>query len=77
MRKILIVEDYTTIHNLIKEILEKEGYTTISAFTGTEAMTIIEKENINLILLDLMLPELNGEKKKKKVKGIPIIVISA
>ena len=77
MRKILIVEDDTTIHNLIKEILEKEGYTTISAFTGTEAMTIIEKENINLILLDLMLPELNGEEIVKKVKGIPIIVISA
>ena len=40
-------------------------------------MTIIEKENINLILLDLMLPELNGEEIVKKVKGIPIIVISA
>lgn len=77
MRKILIVEDDTTIHNLIKEILEKEGYTILSAFTGTEAMTIIEKENINLILLDLMLPELNGEEIVKKVKGIPIIVISA
>ena len=77
MRKILIVEDDTTIHNLIKEILEKEGYTILSAFTGTEAMTIIEKEKINLILLDLMLPKLNGEEIVKKVKGIPIIVISA
>lgn len=56
MEKILVVEDYTDIHNLIKNILEK---------------------NIDLILLDLMLPGLDGEEIIEKVKEIPIIVISA
>ena len=78
MKKILIVEDDDSIHNLIKELLEKEHYITKNAYSGTEALTIIEKENIDLILLDLMLPGMNGEEIIKKVnKTIPIIVLSA
>ena len=77
MRNILIVEDNMDIHNLIKEVLEKEHYRVLSSYTGTEAMRIIENERIDLILLDLMLPEINGEEIVKKVKDTPIIVISA
>lgn len=77
MRKILIVEDNNDIHNLIKEILEKENYVTMDAYSGTEAILLLEKENIDLILLDLMLPGINGEEIIKKVHDIPIIVISA
>lgn len=77
MRNILIVEDNIDIHNLIKEVLEKEHYRVLSSYTGTEAMRIIENERIDLILLDLMLPEINGEEIVKKVKDTPIIVISA
>lgn len=77
MKKILIVEDDMEIHNLIKDILQREGYETIDAYSGTEALLLIGKEEINLILLDLMLPGLNGEEIVEKVKNIPIIVISA
>lgn len=77
MKNILIVEDDIEIHNLIKEILEKEQYKVLNAYSGTEAILLLEKENIDLILLDLMLPALNGEEIVKRVKGIPIIVISA
>ena len=49
----------------------------VSAYSGTEALLVIEKEKIDLILLDLMLPGLNGEEIVKRVKNIPIIVISA
>ena len=77
MKKILIVEDNIDIHNLIKEILEKENYKIFDAYSGTEALLLIEKENIELILLDLMLPGINGEEIIRKIKGIPIIVISA
>ena len=77
MRKILIVEDDIDIHNLIKNVLEKERYEVISAYSGTEAILLLEKNNIDLILLDLMLPGITGEKIIKKVKDIPIIVISA
>ena len=77
MKKILIVEDNIDIHNLIKEILEKENYKILDAYSGTEALLLIEKEKIDLILLDLMLPGINGEEIIKQIKEIPIIVISA
>ena len=77
MKKILIVEDDTDIHNLIKDILVKEKYEVVSAYSGTEAISLIEKNDIDLILLDLMLPEITGEEIIKKVIDIPIIVISA
>lgn len=77
MKKILIVEDDMDIHNLIRDILEKERYEVISAYSGTEAILLIEKNNIDLVLLDLMLPGLTGEEILKKVTDIPIIVISA
>ena len=77
MKTILIVEDNIDIHNLIQEILQKENYRVINSYSGTEALMMLEKEKIDLILLDLMLPGLSGEEIIKKVKNIPIIVISA
>ena len=77
MKKILVVEDDMDIHNLIKNVLEKERYDVISAYSGTEAILLIEKKAPDLILLDLMLPGLSGEEIIKKVNNIPIIVISA
>lgn len=78
MKKILVVEDDNTIHKVIEDILKKEHYIVISAYSGTEAISIIENEDIDLILLDLMLPGINGEDIVKKInRTIPIIVISA
>ncbi len=77
MKTILIVEDDIDIHKLIKNILIENNYKVIEAFSGTEALMLLEKEKVDLILLDLMLPGLNGEKIIKQVNGIPIIVVSA
>ena len=77
MKKILLVEDNKEIHDLIKNALEKERYIVKNAYSGTEALIILEKENVDIILLDLMLPGINGEEIIKKIKSIPIIVISA
>ena len=77
MQKILIVEDDYSIHDILKEILKMNGYITYDAYNGSDALNIIRKEDINLILLDLMLPDINGEDLIKKVKDIPIIIISA
>ena len=77
MKKILLVEDDITIHNLIKELLLNEGYSVVEAYSGTEALILLERESVNLILLDLMLPGINGEEIIKKYNHIPIIVISA
>ncbi len=77
MQTILVVEDNTDIHNFIKEVLEKENYHVLNSYSGTEALMILEQKHVDLILLDLMLPGLNGEEIIKKVNNIPIIVISA
>lgn len=77
MKKILVVDDDMDIHNLIKNVLEKERYEVISAYSGTEAILLSEKNSIDLILLDLMLPGLSGEEVIERIKNIPIIVISA
>lgn len=77
MFKILIVEDDVSIHNVIEELLKKENYITYNAYSGTEALLLLEKEKYDLILLDLMLPAISGEKIIEKVKDTPIIVLSA
>ncbi len=77
MKKILIVEDDMSIHKILEEMLEQEKYKILNAYSGTEALMILEKEDVDLILLDLMLPGLNGEEIIKKIKDIPIIVLSA
>ncbi len=77
MKKILIVEDDVSIHNVIEELLKKENYIIFNAYSGTEALMMLEKENYDLILLDLMLPGANGEEIIEEVKETPIIVLSA
>lgn len=77
MAKILVVEDDISIHELIIEILKKEKYSVLNAYSGTEALMILEKDKVDLILLDLMLPGLNGEEILKKIINIPIIIVSA
>ena len=61
MPKILIVEDDTSIQNLLKELLTLENYQTTHAYSGSEALLLLEKNQYDLILLDLMLPGLSGE----------------
>ena len=77
MKKILIVEDDVSIHNALEELLQEANYKTYNAYSGTEAMLLLEKEKYDLILLDLMLPAINGEKIIEKVNDTPIIVLSA
>jgi len=77
MKKILVVEDDISIHNVIKELLKKQHYITYDAYSGTEALLLLEKEKYDLILLDLMLPAMNGEEIIEKVKDTPIIILSA
>lgn len=77
MKNILIVEDDIDIHNVIKKALEKKEYNVLNSYSGKEALLLIRNRNVDLILLDLMLPDIGGEEIIKKVKDIPIIVISA
>ena len=67
MSKILIVEDDVSIHNVINELLKKENYDTYNAYSGSEALLMLEKDKYDLILLDLMLPAISGEEIIQKV----------
>ena len=80
MKKILIVDDEKPISDIIKFNLTKEGYEVVTAFDGREAIAKFDEENPDLIILDLMLPELDGlevAKEVRKTSHIPIIMLSA
>lgn len=77
---ILIVDDDENIRNLLSIYLENEGFKTIKVDNAKKAIEVIEDENIDLILLDVMLPGLNGLEACMKIrrdKTMPIIMISA
>ena len=80
---ILIVEDDKHISKLVKYNLEKAGFVCIVAITGEEALEVLDKHPINLIILDIMLPGMDGLqackiiKQDKKLSSIPIIMLTA
>lgn len=79
-QKILIVDDDENIAELISLYLEKEQYDTETAHDGEEALRIVEVYNPDLILLDLMLPGIDGYEvcqQVRKTRDIPIIMLSA
>lgn len=77
MQKILIVDDDPEIGNMTETVLKSEGYGVFRAYSGTEALMLLNGAKPDLILLDLMLPGVSGEDVLKRTKGIPIIVVSA
>lgn len=77
MQEILVIDDDIYIGDMLEEALNKEGYGVLRAYSGTEALLVVERKKPDLILLDLMLPGLSGEELLPKIKGIPVIVVSA
>lgn len=77
MKNILIIDDDLHIGNMLEEVLTREGYHVSRAYSGTEALFVLSAARPDLVLLDLMLPGLNGEDILPKIKGIPVIIVSA
>ncbi|MEA4892488.1 MAG: response regulator transcription factor [Peptococcaceae bacterium] len=79
MNRILIVEDEEAISTLIKINLTDAGYRCVCAFDGMEAADLLEKENFDLILLDIMLPKINGYQLIEYIRplDIPVIFLTA
>jgi two-component system alkaline phosphatase synthesis response regulator PhoP len=81
MQKILVIEDEEAIVTLIKFNLEKAGYKVVTAFDGLEALRLIEQERPDLILLDLMLPGMDGMEVLKQVRqnknNTPVMMLTA
>lgn len=80
---ILIVDDEPFNVDYLEQELQESGYATLSAFSGSEALEIIAKENPALVLLDIMMPVMDGFEVLRRLKGqeatrdIPVIIISA
>ena len=80
MYNILICDDEKDIVNALKIYLNDTNYQIFEAYTGKEALEIVEKENIHLILLDIMMPEMDGITAMAKIRAfsnVPIILLTA
>ncbi|MDO4711807.1 MAG: response regulator [Peptostreptococcaceae bacterium] len=80
MSKILVIEDEKPISDIIKFNLEKEGFEIITAFDGVEGLSLARSIDVDLILLDIMLPGMDGFEVCKKVRessNVPIIMATA
>ncbi len=77
---ILVVEDEADIRNLIRINLEDEGYSVFAACDGIEALEVLRKETVNLAVLDVMMPKLDGFNLLRKIREeytIPVIFLTA
>ena len=78
---ILLVEDEENLHETLKLNLEIEGYSVTSAYTGSKAMKIISEEYFDLIIMDIMLPEMDGititENIRLNNNDVPVLILSA
>ena len=79
MNRILVVEDEKSINDLIEMNITEAGYICECAYDGLQAADILERESFDLVLLDIMLPEVNGYELLDFIKpmGIPVIFITA
>ena len=78
--KILVCDDDKAIVDAIEIYLKQENYEVIKAYTGTQALDVLSKEDIHLIILNIMMPEMDGLKatvKIREIQNIPIILLSA
>jgi two-component system response regulator VicR len=82
-KKVLCIEDEKEMIDLIKLILERRGFEVLGALGGKEGLEVIRREKPDLILLDLMMPEVDGwevyrqMKADEKLKDIPVVVVTA
>lgn len=80
---ILVVDDEATILELIRDILEVEGFTVLIARSGTAALRLLQHTSVSLVLTDLMMPQVNGLELAQRLRadpktaGIPLILMSA
>ncbi len=77
MKNIFVIDDDLNIGNMMEELLAREGYRVTRAYSGTEALLALSSVRPDLVLLDLMLPGLNGRELLPRLSGIPVIVVSA
>lgn len=76
-KTVAVIDDDEHIGNMLEDLLTREGYGVLRAYSGTEALLLLRSNRPDLVLLDLMLPGMRGEEVLPKLRGIPVIVVSA
>ena len=81
MVKILVIDDDKNIRKLLSVVLQNEGFVVFSASDGQQALDIMDKEIIDLVIVDIMMPQIDGYEFTKSVRAVneklPIIMVSA
>lgn len=80
MRTILVVDDEAKIRDVVISYLRKEGYQTLEAETGSKAMQLVQTKPVDLVILDLMLPDVGGEQvclAIRQIHSVPILMLTA
>lgn len=77
METIAVIEDNVLTGDMITDLLSEEGFQVIRAYSGTEALFLLKQNKPDLVLLDLILPGLDGEAVLGHITGIPVIILSS
>ena len=77
MAKVLVCDDDKEIVEAIDIYLTQEGYEVFKAYDGQEALEVLKKESVDLLVIDVMMPRLDGIRATLKIRDIPIIILSA
>ncbi|WP_068774799.1 response regulator transcription factor [Paenibacillus sp. FJAT-26967] len=80
MRTVLVVDDEEKIRDVVVSYLNNDGFRTLEAGTGAQALELVKKEGVHLLILDLMLPDMDGEQVCRAVRqmnSVPILMLTA
>lgn len=80
MYNILVCDDERDIVSAVRIYLSSEGYTVYEAYNGKEALAVIKKEEIHLVLMDIMMPQMDGIEAMVKIRehsNVPVILLTA
>ncbi len=79
--KILVIDDEDVLQDVLTSLLTREGYNTLNARTGGEGLDLLQREQVDLVLLDLMLPDMKGQEVLKRIRqmdpDIVVVIITA
>ncbi|MCX9011200.1 MAG: response regulator [Candidatus Methanoperedens sp.] len=79
-KKIMVVDDEPDTVDLVKLVLETEGFDVITAYSGSECLKKLEEEKVDAVLLDIMMPEMDGwevfKKIKEKYEDLPVAMLT-